>query len=87
MLPHELAARLPHRDFVLLRHYAAHRALPQRRLELYGAQSAWAALRAAGAKDIQQTDFLLDPPPQEPETEEEAIDEMRRALGFPPREQ
>ena len=67
----------------MLQHYAARKALPHRRLELYGAQSAWAA---AGAKDAKPSDFLLDPPPAEPESEEEAIEEMRRALGFPPRE-
>lgn len=68
---------------VLLQHYAARRALPHRRLEMYGAQAAWASLRAMGAKDIEKTDFLLDPPADEPETEEDAIEEMRRALGFP----
>lgn len=80
-----MSARLPVRDFVLLQHYAASKALPHRRLEMYGAQAAWASMAAGGAKDAKPTDFLLDPPEPEPETEEESIEEMRRALGFPPR--
>lgn len=70
----------------MLQHYAARKALPHRRQELYGAQSAWAALRAAGAREAQPQDFLLDPPTQEELAEEaDAIEEMRQALGFPAR--
>lgn len=76
---------MPHRDFVMLEHYAAKRTLPQRRMELYGAQTAWAVLRAAGNKESSRADFLLDPPPPTAESEEEAIEEMRQALGFPAR--
>lgn len=86
MLPHVLAATLPHRDFVMLQHYAARKALPHRRLELYLAQAAWAPLRAAGAKDANPSDFLLGAAAEAESPPDDAdLDDLRRELGFPDR--
>lgn len=58
---HELAKRLPEREFVLYQQYAAKRVLPTRRLELYLAQLCSVIAKVHGNADAEIRDFLLDP--------------------------
>jgi hypothetical protein len=56
---HELAERLPYREFVMYEQYAIKRMLPMRRLEMYLAQIPYInSLIAGGKKELD--DFLFD---------------------------
>lgn len=76
MLPHQLAAAIPERDFLLLQHYAAKRMLPMRRLELHLAQLSLLVATAHGAKDKTLSDFLFDPVDDTP------VDDLDAAVDF-----
>lgn len=79
---HELAHRLPERDYWLYHQYALKRSLPSRRMELYLAQISLVLAKVNGNKDSVLSDFLFDP------VEEIVIDDPDDAkdyFGFNPR--
>lgn len=86
MPAHELAQRLPEREFVLYQHYAAKRMLPWRRIQLQLARLSMIVAAANGAKNIELSDFLFDPLEDAPQlTAEEQAESAREFFGFAPR--
>ena len=73
---HELAHRLPERDYWLYHQYALKRSLPSRRRELYLAQISLVFAKVTGNTDSVLSDFLFDP------VEEIVIDDPEDAKGY-----
>lgn len=90
MPPGELAHRLTERQFARLYQDAAHRLLPQRRLELLLANIARLIdARMGGAENTRLADYLFDPVPDaeegaepEPAPDPQAVADL---FGFSPR--
>lgn len=80
----ETLGRMTEREFVGWQAYAAKRLLPTRRMELYLAQIAAVVARSMGGSTGTVVDFLLQPVDASAPDEDE-VEELRRAVGFNPR--
>ena len=80
-----LARAMPEREFVAWQQYAASRMLPGRRVELYLAQIALLIASANGASGKSLSDFMFDPPADEPEDDGDNFEAAVEFFGFKPR--
>ena len=81
-----LARAMPEREFNDWQRYAARRMLPQRRIEMYLAQIAMLIAKTnGGAAGKGLDDFMLDPPPDEPDEPDDDLAAAVEFFGFRPR--
>jgi hypothetical protein len=81
-----LARAMPEREFNDWQRYAARRMLPQRRIEMYLAQIAMLIAKTnGGASGKGLDDFMLDPPPDDPDEPEDDLAAAVEFFGFRPR--